>query len=104
MNQNDPTFQAHLNHPDGAITALACLSLGLDKSAITQILRLIGADPIMTLRPGGAEDVLERLSIGSAKMLLDAMIAPQHVKRDKAILERGSKTLTPSVIVMDAVA
>jgi hypothetical protein len=104
MSQNDPTFQAHLNHPDGAITALACLSLGGDQSAITQILRLIGADPVMTLRPGGAEDVLERLSIGSAKLLLDAMIAPQHVRRDKAASERASQTHTPSVIVMDAVA
>ena len=104
MSQNDPTFQAHLYHPDGAITALACLSLGLDKNTISQILRLIGADPVMTLRPGGAEDVLERLSIGSAKMLLDAIIAPQHVKRDKATPERASKSLTPSIIVMDAVA
>lgn len=104
MNQCDPTFQPRLNHPDGAITALVCLSLGLEKNAITQVLRLIGADPVKALRPGGAEDVLECLSIGAAKILLDAMIAPQHLKRDKAARDRAPLSLTPSVIVMDAVA
>jgi len=104
MSQCDPTFQPRLNHPDGAITALACLSLGLEKNAITQVLRLIGADPVKALRPGGAEDVLECLSIGAAKILLDAMIAPEHLKRDKAARDRAPLSLTPSVIVMDAVA
>jgi len=104
LSQSAPAHQPRLNEPDGAVAALTCLSLGLAKGEIGQVLRLIGADPVMTLRPGGAEDVLECLSKGAAKMLLDAMIMPQHLKKDKAARDRATQSLTPSVIVMDAVA
>jgi hypothetical protein len=104
LSQSAPTLQPRLNQPDGAVAALTCLSLGLAKGEISQALRLIGVDPVKALRPGGAEDVLERLSGGSAKLLLDAMITPQQVKRDKATRDREPLSLTPSVIEMDAVA
>ncbi len=104
LSQSAPTLQPRLNQPDGAVAALTCLSLGLAKSEIGRVLRLIAVDPVMTLRPGGAEDVLECLSTGTAKILLDAMIMPQHQKRDKATRDRASMPQRPSVIEMDAVA
>lgn len=104
MSQNTTAQRSRLDHADGALAALACLAIGMVESEVRTLLRLIGTDPVLTLRPGGAEDVLERLTRGAAKILLDAINAPQQLKRDKTVRDRSLSPPAPAIILMDAVA
>ncbi len=97
-------FRPRLDHPDGAIAALASLSLGMDKRDIHHLLDLIGVDPVMKLRPGGAVDLLEQMDQESAKRLLDAMNAPYLLRRSKTGQDQSKQSHPAKPLFMTAVA
>ena len=97
-------LRPRLDHPDGAIAALAGLSLGMDKKDIPPLLDLIGVDPVMKLRPGGAIDLLEQLDHASAKILFDAMKAPSLTRRNKTGQEHADRSHPAKSLFMHAVA
>ena len=98
------TSRPRFDHPDGAIAALAGLALELELKDIHRILELIGVDPIMKLRPGGAVDLLEQLTHASAKKLFDAINAPHHGRRHKTGKDQSDRSQPSFPFVMDAVA
>ena len=72
-----------LSYPDGAISSLALLAVGLSPSEIRHANRLIGIDTRSSLRPGGAEDVMEQLSLETARALFHALLGQDRVPRQK---------------------
>lgn len=104
MSTSMSTLRPQLDHPDGAIATLAGLSLGMDKKDIPLLLNLIGVDPVLKLRPGGAIDVLEQLDYASAKILFDAMHPPSFTRRNKTGQEQTDRSYPAEVLLMDAVA
>ena len=104
MSASISTLRPRLDHPDGAIATLAGLSLGMDKKEIPRLLNLIGVDPVLKLRPGGAIDLLEQLEYASAKILLDAMNARSLTRRNKMGQEQTDRSHPATLFFMDAVA
>lgn len=104
MSASMSTLRPHLDHPDGAIATLAGLSLGMDKKDVPLLLNLIGVDPVLKLRPGGAIDVLEQLDYASAKILFDAIHAPSFTRRNKTGQEQTDRSYPADARLMDAVA
>lgn len=72
-----------LSHPDGAISALALLALGLTPTDIRHANRLIGIDTHASQRPGGAEDVMEQLTAETARALFFAILGQNRTPRQK---------------------
>ena len=97
-------YRPRFDQPDGAMVTLAALALGMDKKDIHRLLELIGVDPIMKLRPGGAVDLLEQLTDASAKLLLDAINAPYHQRYSKAGKDQSDHFHASFPLEMDAVA
>lgn len=77
-----------LSHPDGAMSTLALLASGLSPAEIRHANRLIGIDACASLRPGGAEDVIEQLTQETALVLFHALLGQDRmndrVSRQKA--------------------
>ena len=104
MSTSMSTLRPRLDHPDGAIATLAGLSLGMDKKDIPLLLNLIGVNPVLKLRPGGAIDLLEQLDYASAKILLDAINAPSLSRRNKMGQEQTDRSHPAPLFFMGAVA